>query len=569
MMDPNREEVQQTLSLIGELDLPHPSGSLLSFFVTEALHPVLAADYVNDRLSAGEARSLVADWIYIVESVTKDGRLRPPPDAKTQQEVRRRDGNRCCISGKAGTFWDPLLVMPVLPIPYGWDADKPRIFDMLGAFFTPPYRDWWLAQVEDPERLPHCVGHWLVRKSAAQAFARGIVVLNRRLPSMIEYEVVPIVIGPEEPFEVEGPYALLGDHSRSGILPVDPHFIGTQARLARSIRYVELARSIAPQIFLSHRPASPTRSASELSKRPFLERAPSSPTRCLNSLVHFSVRAFFTCWRVLPRRTRATAYNMLRKLGDLIYGAEDPTFYVRRLPFGLYLKYRGEADMARNEFNALQRIHRETTIPAPTPLDIIPSGADSSYLLMTRVPGAPLWRCESLFSDRDCAEIVIQLQDYVAQLRGLPKKTTANPADMAAICNTLGEACRDHRIRDAAPVGPFPDEAAFSQCVRFSDEPSRRGHAVVFTHADLNPRNILVGRFRRWDGSTGWRVTGVVDWETAGYYLEYWDYTKALFEGFRWTLRYVRMVYRVFVEFGDYSRELDVERRSWESGNGV
>jgi cellulase/cellobiase CelA1 len=63
---------------------------------------------------------------------------------------------------------------------------KPRILDMLGAFFTPQYRDWWLSQVEDPELLPHCLSHWLVRKSAAEAFARGIVVLNRRLPSMIE-----------------------------------------------------------------------------------------------------------------------------------------------------------------------------------------------------------------------------------------------------------------------------------------------------------------------------------------------------------------------------------------------
>lgn len=68
MMDPDREEVQQTLSLIEDLDLPHPTGPLLSLFVTEALHPNLAARYVNHRLSTGKARSLVADWIYIIES---------------------------------------------------------------------------------------------------------------------------------------------------------------------------------------------------------------------------------------------------------------------------------------------------------------------------------------------------------------------------------------------------------------------------------------------------------------------------------------------------------------------
>ena len=67
-MDPNREQVDRTLSLIAALDLPHPSGVLLESFVTEALHPAVAARYVNDRLPAGDARSLVSDWIYIVES---------------------------------------------------------------------------------------------------------------------------------------------------------------------------------------------------------------------------------------------------------------------------------------------------------------------------------------------------------------------------------------------------------------------------------------------------------------------------------------------------------------------
>jgi aminoglycoside phosphotransferase (APT) family kinase protein len=237
---------------------------------------------------------------------------------------------------------------------------------------------------------------------------------------------------------------------------------------------------------------------------------------------------------------------------------------VQRLPFGLYLKYRGDADMVCNEFNALRRVRQETSIPVPEALDVIPEG-DNCYLLITRAPGVPLWLCQELFSDTDCDEIVAQLQDYISQLRALPNTVNTD----TPICNTLGEACRDHRIRSADPMGPFADEAAFSQCLRFSDEPSRRGHRIVFTHADLNPRNILVDRVALADGSTGWRVTGIVDWETAGYYPEYWDYTKALFEGFRWRPRYIKMVHRVFAEFGDYLKELDVEKRAWEMGDGI
>ncbi|KAK4142033.1 uncharacterized protein C8A04DRAFT_30437 [Dichotomopilus funicola] len=105
--------------------------------------------------------------------------------------------------------------------------------------------------------------------------------------------------------------------------------------------------------------------------------------------------------------------------------------------------------------------------------------------------------------------------------------------------------------------------------MRFSDDPARRGHKIVFTHADLNARNILVDLVPLPDGTTGWRVTGIVDWETAGYYPEYWDYTKALFEGLRWEPRFLKMVHRVFAAFGDYSKELDVERRAWGSGDAV
>lgn len=40
----------------------------------------------------------------------------------------------------------------------------------------------------------------------------------------------------------------------------------------------------------------------------------------------------------------------------------------------------------------------------------------------------------------------------------------------------------------------------------------------VFTHADLNPFNILI---------RGDRVVGLVDWEISGWYPNYWEYTSA------------------------------------------
>ncbi|KAI0906581.1 hypothetical protein F4823DRAFT_626939 [Ustulina deusta] len=204
--------------------------------------------------------------------------------------------------------------------------------------------------------------------------------------------------------------------------------------------------------------------------------------------------------------------RVARKLGKTLYGATNNYYSpVQRLPFGLFLKFNSEPACFRNEFKALQLVRQHTTVPHN-------------------------------LSDRDRDRIADQMKKHLAQVWSIPNFANRD----ARICNILVKACRDSRIRGEKPVGPFPDEASFSR-------------RIVFTHADLNPQNILQGR----------SVIGIVDWEFSGYYFEYWDYTKALFEGFRWIKRYNDMVKEIFNEFGDYSREVDMETRSWVMGDGV
>lgn len=66
------------------------------------------------------------------------------------------------------------------------DRQKPHIFDMLSSFFGPQYRDWWLSHVKNPDAMSPYRNHWLVRQSAAEAFASGHLRLERLQPSMIE-----------------------------------------------------------------------------------------------------------------------------------------------------------------------------------------------------------------------------------------------------------------------------------------------------------------------------------------------------------------------------------------------
>ncbi|KAI0161246.1 hypothetical protein GGR57DRAFT_351955 [Xylariaceae sp. FL1272] len=564
--------IVSTLSALDEIELPHPSGSLLAAFITESMDPIRAAIYVSQRITTLEdARSLLSDWIYIIQCITDNGTPPETPDAATRSAIARRDGDRCCITGKRGSPFDPLCVVPILPLPTGWMTGRASISDVLGAFFGPPYRDWWLSYIEDPRFTPLHENHWLVRKSAAKEFAEGHICLERQQPSMTEYRVSHLLWGTHPPLKLNGDLPLLGDHSRTGIEKVDPRFVGTHFRLATSIRFVDIAKRIAPEILdqsgVQWKPPPPARQRGQF--LPLLSSA-------LSFILPLSIlgRLLSAMWRVVPGTVRLSTYQFLLRAGRAIYGCPPrEVATVQRLPFGLYLKYQGDVAGRRNEYAALQLVRQYTSIPVPNPLDVVlseqedelsPSSADA-WLLISRLPGVPLSRCQDTLSEKDRRQIISQLQDYVTQLRCIPNRVNKD----YPICNSQGGPVLDHRIGGATPVGPFADEASFSQMLRFSDESSRRGHDIVFTHADLNPRNILVDEVTNKDGSTHYEVTGIVDWETAGYYPEYWEYTKALFEKFRWTKRYQNMVHNVFSEFGDYSRELDVEVRSWESGDAV
>ncbi|KAI0099539.1 hypothetical protein F4814DRAFT_456319 [Daldinia grandis] len=452
----NGEEVKSPLSLIKSTKLPHP--------------------YVKKRLELGEASSLVDGWLYIVESITKNGHSPPRLSPAENHAIRRRDGGKCCVAGKVGSLHDPLVIVPILPVPSGWVTDKASITNMLGAFFGLPYRDWWLSYARNPEgNSPY-----------SKSFASELVRLNKLHPSMAE--IIPI--GPDDPIEFDGIRPLLGDHLRF-------QYLDLYQRLSSKTLYQP-----------SHLPTghSAQRSNITLQNR--------------RNLLSLCAVALFAVWRLVPSQTRIFCYKALLKLGKRLYGSPSGYPEVQKLPFGLYLKLDGDDDFSRNE----------------------------SYLLMKRDSSFPLSRCQNL-------------KDYVAQLRNISQLTKSD----RAICNTLGEACRDPRIRHADSIGSFVDEAVFNQMLRFSDDPARRGHKIVFTHTDLNPYNILSSQSVQSDGSIGWGVMGIVRTGISrGTTPSIGIIQRQMLEGFRWTQRYNDLVRSIFGEFVNYSRELEVEKKSWE-----
>ncbi|KAK2794369.1 hypothetical protein FQN52_008728 [Onygenales sp. PD_12] len=159
---------------------------------------------------------------------------------------------------------------------------------------------------------------------------------------------------------------------------------------------------------------------------------------------------------------------------------------------------------------AMNYVAKHTSIPIPNIIKTY-KHHDALYIEMEYISATSLekaWLGGHL-SQAEKEDIVTELASYVSQLRGLnpPHREIVGSAD----CN----ACLDYRSR--------------------------------FTHADLCPRNILVR-----DG----KVCAIIDWEFAGWYPEYWEYTKAHYGQIKMPDWYAQLG----SVMGGYGDELNAER---------
>jgi aminoglycoside phosphotransferase len=274
----------------------------------------------------------------------------------------------------------------------------------------------------------------------------------------------------------------------------------------------------------------------------------------LEKVAAYVVQLIRPLWIQVPVSIRAATYRTLVAAGLRQYGStlSDRTF---RLPFGLYLRI-GNAEWGpkhQAEYETLRLVNKYTQIPAPKPIDVF-QDSRNSYLVITRLPGQPVGQLLNFMSDQQIENFVLKLKEYVHELREIQNENKVG----FQICNSIGGGILDWRIGDSQRENlRFKNDAEFhdfltrdvSTDVKEKAAASHKvEHEVVFTHADLNPRNILVDERGR--------ITGIVDWECAGWYPEYWEYTKAHF-AVRYTIRWLADV--VDQVFPSYRQELYVE----------
>ena len=168
----------------------------------------------------------------------------------------------------------------------------------------------------------------------------------------------------------------------------------------------------------------------------------------------------------------------------------------------------------------MRMLRAQTTIPIPRPLLVLPWGR-RWYIVMTQIPGVELEDVWPATSNSEKENYIQQLAVFIRQLRRLRSPFGSR------ICSANGRDIWDPRLRTYWTMGPFDNEYTFNRAVIIQvplpqPRPSYFGqdipHRITFTHSDFARRNIMV---------RAGQVTGIVDWETAGWYPAHWEYLKS------------------------------------------
>lgn len=178
-----------------------------------------------------------------------------------------------------------------------------------------------------------------------------------------------------------------------------------------------------------------------------------------------------------------------------------------------------------SEAEAMRFVAANTDVPVPRILDAFECDKGVRYILMDCVKGVSLRVAWRTMTDVERDRILLELKGYLDHLREV---RPPQPHIVAAVDYS---SCHDVRI-SADAFGPFENHDEFHRFLRWGqDENSTipglaeichahksKQYRTVLTHADLAPRNIMVYKGK---------VTGILDWETAGWFPEYWEYTRA------------------------------------------
>ena len=188
----------------------------------------------------------------------------------------------------------------------------------------------------------------------------------------------------------------------------------------------------------------------------------------------------------------------------------------------------------RSEELALRLVGEIGNIPVPE-VYFASYQETTSEIAMSFVPGKSLDYCWNTLNDCTKERICRETWAFIYAWRQIPKPgnfdrylcladgSESSDVLITPLAEEADEGEIDIPLRDDEDVRQQIALRYYHYCGRKYTkeqllEMLPRSKTCVFTHGDVAPRNIMV------DEKNDFKITGIIDWELAGWYPEYWEY---------------------------------------------
>jgi aminoglycoside phosphotransferase len=182
------------------------------------------------------------------------------------------------------------------------------------------------------------------------------------------------------------------------------------------------------------------------------------------------------------------------------------------------------------EAEAMRLVFKHTAVPVPEVL-FKSFDTDQGNIQMTCIPGSSLEGKWDELDENAKKDVCYQIWELISKIRDIQP-----PPELKDVfqCAADGSPTRDPLLEDLqSPARPLMTDSELRTRIheryfhfggrRFESQlPDMlpRSSSSVFTHADIAPRNVMVDEQNR--------VTGILDWEYAGWYPDYWEYAQIM-----------------------------------------
>ncbi|ATY59976.1 kinase-like domain [Cordyceps militaris] len=230
---------------------------------------------------------------------------------------------------------------------------------------------------------------------------------------------------------------------------------------------------------------------------------------------------FRNLWHLVPRFLRTWTYRRMLQSRE---GGRVVQLYESKSAGLIAKSDRG------NEAAALALLEAEAPeVLAPLLIDTFQDDEGRSIAVITQLPGVPAKTVFYRMSYEEQRQFADDLGKALAHMRRVPNRSGHLFTGISSLGRNGSKIHDRHAGYEAC--GPFETELDWTMSMTGGrpefwrpshPEALLSEHKSVFTHGDLHLFNVLVD---------GGKLSGIVDWESSGFYPEYWECAKSMNTG--------------------------------------